>query len=456
MDVHRSSGTTRTVLGVVGAHKVEKELIELLDGVHEVLRISEPYKRASRTFKPEDTIVTIDDVRIGGDEVIMMAGPCSAETEEQVMASAAAVRRAGAKILRGGAFKPRSSPYSFQGLGKKGLELLALARKETGLPVVTEALDEEGAHLVAEYADCIQIGARNMQNYALLKTIGKLGRPVLLKRGMAATIVDLLMSAEYLLAEGNTQVILCERGIQDGSIERLRPTKTRREIAVVAIAARNAIAHTLEIRLVVGSPNLRGCRGRSATRRMVRCVDDTAPVPQHQRSRRLNGLGGNRRLGGYTTVDLIQHATGHVVHFRRIGREMDIRVASRGYRLRLDRRRIRVGSRSDLERHDAAQIVVDLHDVDDENASIAGVQCEVAAIRRTAHAQKCAVHWPGHERHLHPHRSHSVGAHSANSAALAFHPPHCFARSSRQQRAVAIGEQETTRRRDSRRGSSGR
>jgi 3-deoxy-7-phosphoheptulonate synthase len=214
MDVHRSSGATRTVLGVVGAHKIDPGLVEILEGVHEVLRITEPYKRASRTFKPEDTIVTLDDVRIGGDEVIVLAGPCSAETDEQVMATAAACKRAGAKVLRGGAFKPRSSPYSFQGLGRKGLELLALARAETGLAIVTEALDEEGAHHVAEVADCIQIGARNMQNYALLRTIGRLGKPVLLKRGMAATIADLLMSAEYLLAEGNTQVILCERGIR--------------------------------------------------------------------------------------------------------------------------------------------------------------------------------------------------------------------------------------------------
>jgi 3-deoxy-7-phosphoheptulonate synthase len=153
-------------------------------------------------------------VSFGGSEIQIIAGPCSVESEQQIVAAARAVRAGGATALRGGAFKPRSSPYSFQGLGKKGLEMLALARRETGLPIVTEALDEEGANLVAELGDCIQIGARNMQNYSLLRAVGRLGKPVLLKRGMAATIVDLLMSAEYILAEGNQQVILCERGIR--------------------------------------------------------------------------------------------------------------------------------------------------------------------------------------------------------------------------------------------------
>ena len=214
MDVHRSSGTTRTVLGVVGAHKVEKELIELLDGVHEVLRISEPYKRASRTFKPEDTIVTIDDVRIGGDEVIMMAGPCSAETEEQVMASAAAVRRAGAKILRGGAFKPRSSPYSFQGLGEPGLQMLRRAADAHNLKLISEVMDINQIELIEKYCDIFQVGARNMQNYTLLRELGLHRKPVLLKRGISATIEEWLLSAEYILAGGNHDVILCERGIR--------------------------------------------------------------------------------------------------------------------------------------------------------------------------------------------------------------------------------------------------
>jgi 3-deoxy-7-phosphoheptulonate synthase len=209
-------GAQRTTVGLVGNDgRVDGSQLESLDGVAEIIHVSRPYKQVSREWRQENTLVEIGPgVVFGGKDIPIIAGPCSVENERQIVLAAQQVKDAGANALRGGAFKPRSSPYSFQGLGKKGLELLALARQETGLPIVTEALDEEGAHLVAEYADCIQIGARNMQNYALLKTIGKLGRPVLLKRGMAATIVDLLMSAEYLLAEGNTQVILCERGIR--------------------------------------------------------------------------------------------------------------------------------------------------------------------------------------------------------------------------------------------------
>jgi 3-deoxy-7-phosphoheptulonate synthase len=169
----------------------------------------------SREWRPENSLVTIaPGVVFGGTEVVLMAGPCSVESEEQIVASARAVKAAGAAVLRGGAFKPRSSPYSFQGLGKKGLEYLALARQETGLAIVTEAMDEEGAELVAEFGDCIQIGARNMQNYSLLKHVGRINKPVLLKRGPAATIAELLLSAEYILAEGNGQVILCERGVR--------------------------------------------------------------------------------------------------------------------------------------------------------------------------------------------------------------------------------------------------
>src|SRR4051812_321830 len=209
-------GAQRTTVGLVGNDgRVDASRIEALNGVAEVIHVTKPYKQVSREWKPDNTIVTIaPGVSFGGNEIQIIAGPCSVESEQQIIASALAVRAGGATALRGGAFKPRSSPYSFQGLGKKGLELLALARKETGLPIVTEALDEEGAHLVAEVADCIQIGARNMQNYSLLRAVGKIGKPVLLKRGMAATIVDLLMSAEYILAEGNNQVILCERGIR--------------------------------------------------------------------------------------------------------------------------------------------------------------------------------------------------------------------------------------------------
>ncbi len=209
-------GEQRTAIGLVGNDgRVDDSRIVGLSGVAQVIHVSKPYKQVSREWRPENTIVTLaPGVRVGGNEVVVIAGPCSVESEEQIVTAARAVRAAGATALRGGAFKPRSSPYSFQGLGKRGLELLALARRETGLPIVTEAMDEAGAEMVAEYADCIQIGARNMQNYSLLKAIGRLRKPVLLKRGMAATISELLLSAEYLLAEGNTQVILCERGIR--------------------------------------------------------------------------------------------------------------------------------------------------------------------------------------------------------------------------------------------------
>jgi 3-deoxy-7-phosphoheptulonate synthase len=209
-------GETRTTVGLIGNDgRVDGSRVEGLPGVAEVIHVSKPYKQVSREWHEENTVVTIaPGVSFGTGEIVVIAGPCSVESEEQIVEAARAVRAAGATALRGGAFKPRSSPYSFQGLGKRGLELLAVARQETGLPIVTEALDEEGAHLVAEYADCIQIGARNMQNYSLLRAVGKMRKPVLLKRGMAATITDLLMSAEYILAEGNDQVILCERGIR--------------------------------------------------------------------------------------------------------------------------------------------------------------------------------------------------------------------------------------------------
>jgi 3-deoxy-7-phosphoheptulonate synthase len=209
-------GAQRTAIGLVGNDgRVDGSRIEALDGVAEVIHVTQPYKQVSREWRAENTVVTIaPGVDIGGAAVAVIAGPCSVESESQIVTAARAVRAAGGNALRGGAFKPRSSPYAFQGLGKRGLEYLALARRETGLAIVTEAMDDEGAHLVAEYADCIQIGARNMQNYSLLRTVGKIGKPVLLKRGMAATIADLLLSAEYILAEGNERVILCERGVR--------------------------------------------------------------------------------------------------------------------------------------------------------------------------------------------------------------------------------------------------
>ena len=209
-------GAQRTAIGIVGNDgRVDGSRLAALPGVVQIIHVTQPYKQVSREWRPESTIITIaPGVSFGGDDVPIIAGPCSVESEEQIVESARIARAAGATALRGGAFKPRSSPYAFQGLGKKGLELLEIARRETGLPIVTEAMDDEGAYLVAEVADLIQIGARNMQNYSLLKTVGRIGKAVLLKRGMAATITDLLMSAEYILSEGNEQVILCERGVR--------------------------------------------------------------------------------------------------------------------------------------------------------------------------------------------------------------------------------------------------
>src|SRR5688572_22722977 len=232
-------GGQRTAIGLVGNDgRVDGSRIEALAGVTEIIHVSKPYKQVSREWHEENTIVTIaPGVTFGGMSVQVIAGPCSVESEQQIVAAARAVVAAGGTALRGGAFKPRSSPYAFQGLGKKGLELLALARRETGLPIVTEAMDDEGAHLVAEVADCIQIGARNMQNYSLLKTVGRINKPVMLKRGMAATIHDLLLSAEYILAEGNTQVILCERGVRSFD------TATRNMLDLSAIPTVHLLSH---------------------------------------------------------------------------------------------------------------------------------------------------------------------------------------------------------------------
>ena len=209
MDVHRSSGVTRTVLGVVGTGSVDPALIQMMDGVHEVMRISEPYKLAGRTFRPEDTVVKIDDVSIGGDEVVVMAGPCSAESKEQVDAVALAVKQAGAKILRGGAFKPRSSPYSFQGHGEEGLKMLRNAANKYELKLISEVMDISQIELIGKYCDIYQVGARNMQNFTLLRELGLVQKPVLLKRGLSATIEEWLMSAEYIISGGNSNVILC-------------------------------------------------------------------------------------------------------------------------------------------------------------------------------------------------------------------------------------------------------
>jgi 3-deoxy-7-phosphoheptulonate synthase len=213
---HPLAGKNRTAVGVVGNEgRVDSSRISSLAGVQEVIHVTPPYKQVSREWKPESSIVRLPGgLTIGGDDIVIMAGPCSVESEAQLIAAALAVRESGATLLRAGAYKPRSSPYSFQGLGKPGLKLLAQAREETGLLIVTEAMDPESVDLVASVADIIQVGARNMQNYSLLKKVGRAGKPVLLKRGMSATIQELLLSAEYVLAEGNPDVILCERGVR--------------------------------------------------------------------------------------------------------------------------------------------------------------------------------------------------------------------------------------------------
>jgi 3-deoxy-7-phosphoheptulonate synthase len=237
MDVHRSTGVERTVLGAVGSGHPDAGLIEMLDGVHEVLRISSPYKLASRTFKPDNTVITIGDVRIGGDEVLVMAGPCSAESEKQVHAAAAAVRKAGAKIFRGGAFKPRSSPYSFQGLGEEGLRMLRDAANTENLKLITEVMDLSQIPLIDKYADIYQVGARNMQNFTLLRELGHVRKPVMIKRGISATIEEWLLSAEYVLSGGNNDVILCERGI------RTFETATRNTFDISAIPVVRKLSH---------------------------------------------------------------------------------------------------------------------------------------------------------------------------------------------------------------------
>jgi 3-deoxy-7-phosphoheptulonate synthase len=229
-DVHRSTGAERPVLGVVGpTATLDSAELELLPGVEEVIRVSTPYKLVSRAFHPDDTLVRVGEVVFGGEEVVVAAGPCSVESEEQIRRTAAAVREAGARILRGGAFKPRSSPYSFQGLGEEGLAMLRRAADEQGLAVVTEVMDASQIGLVASYADMLQVGARNMQNYTLLREVGKAGKPVLLKRGLAATIEEWLLSAEYVAAAGNLEIVLCERGI------RTFETATRNTMDISAI-----------------------------------------------------------------------------------------------------------------------------------------------------------------------------------------------------------------------------
>ena len=237
--VHSIEGEERVVIGVVGIGDVTAclESLEATPGVERAMAISAPYKFVSREFKPERTAVKVNGVAIGAGEFVMIAGPCSVESEKQIMETAEGVAAAGAHMLRGGAFKPRTSPYDFQGLELEGLKLLRKAKEATGLAILTEVMSDRDVDLVAEYADCMQVGARNMQNFALLKSLGGCGRPVLLKRGMSSTIKELLMSAEYIVAHGNSNVVLCERGI------RTFETYTRNTCDIAAVPALNELTH---------------------------------------------------------------------------------------------------------------------------------------------------------------------------------------------------------------------
>jgi 3-deoxy-7-phosphoheptulonate synthase len=238
LQTHLSRGEERTIIGVIGDERpINKQLIERMDGVEKVLRILPPYKLASRDFKPEDTVIALNGVRIGDRAVVVMAGPCAVESYPQMREVAQAVKESGIRVLRGGAFKPRTSPYSFQGLGQEGLDILAQVRDEFGLAIVTEAMAPEDVPLVAEYADILQVGTRNMQNFALLHALGEQNKPVLLKRGIMSTLQELLMSAEYVLSHGNYQVMLCERGI------RTFETQTRNTFDINAIPALKQLTH---------------------------------------------------------------------------------------------------------------------------------------------------------------------------------------------------------------------
>ena len=236
--VHLSRGEARTIIGVIGAdeHLLQNSTFEVMDDVERTMRVMQPYKLASRDFS-EATVIDINGVQIGGKQIVVMAGPCSVESRDMILQTAHAVKAAGATVLRGGAFKPRSSPYSFQGLGEEGLKHLAEARAQTGLPVITEVMSPEDVTLVGDYTDIFQVGARNTQNYSLLKALGRQNKPVFLKRGISGTIQELLMSAEYILAGGNMQVMVCERGI------RTYETATRNTFDINAIPALKEMSH---------------------------------------------------------------------------------------------------------------------------------------------------------------------------------------------------------------------
>jgi 3-deoxy-7-phosphoheptulonate synthase len=234
---HPSKGPEQTIIGVIGAEQHEAfPKIKEMAGVEDVVAVTKKYQLVNKEFRPGRTVVSVNGVSIGGDEFVVMAGPCAVESEEQILSTARAVKQAGAQVLRGGAFKPRTSPYSFQGLGEEGLKLLAAARKETGLSIITEVTSPELVGLVSRYTDILQVGARNMQNYALLEAVGKVRKPVLLKRGLMSTIEELLLAAEYILSNGNSQVLLCERGIR--SFE--KATRNTLDISAVPVIKQNS------------------------------------------------------------------------------------------------------------------------------------------------------------------------------------------------------------------------
>ena len=241
-----SRGVERTVVGVVGQTYPElADELAVLEGVADVVPVSRPYKLASREFRPEDTVIKVGDVAIGGRDTVIMAGQCSVDTEEQMMATARVVKEAGGHILRGGAFKPRTNPYAFRGLGEKGLQILAAAKAETGLAIISEVMDPRDVELVARYADILQVGSRSMQNFTLLDEVGRAGKPVMLKRGMWAPLQEWLLAAEYILAQGNSQVMLCERGI------RTFETSTRFTMDLSAIPAVKRLSHLP----IIGDPS---------------------------------------------------------------------------------------------------------------------------------------------------------------------------------------------------------
>ena len=307
-DVHRSMGVERTVLGVIGGKIVDERDYELLDGVNEVLRITHPYKLSARAFKPEGTVVRVGEVEVGADAVVVMAGPCSVESEDQINAAAEGLRKIGTRILRGGAFKPRSSPHSFQGLGEEGLRMLHEAARSRGMYVVTEITDHTLIPLFLEYADILQVGARNMQNFNLLRELGKIRKPVLLKRGMSATIEELLLAADYIMTGGNHQVILCERGI------RTFESYTRNTLDLSAIPVVKKLSH---LPIIVDPSHATGRRDKVAP--MARAavaagadglIIEVHPDPDHALSDGAQSLWPEQFERLMTELELIAVAVG--------------------------------------------------------------------------------------------------------------------------------------------------